>query len=107
MVFDNGIRSARSRLLEVDPLALRIVWRFQGDPPASFYSSEMGAAQQLPNGNVLVTESEKGRVFEITREGEVVWDFFVPDVDRRRRRRKTLYRMTRLGTDVVDRLLAR
>jgi hypothetical protein len=38
-----------------------------------------GGAQRLPNGNTLITESDKGRAFEVTREGEIVWDFYNPD----------------------------
>ena len=44
-----------------------------------FFSAVQGAAQALPNGNVLVTESTKGRVFEVTRDGEIVWEFWNPD----------------------------
>jgi hypothetical protein len=28
-----------------------------------------------PKGNTLVTESERGRVFELTREKEIVWEY--------------------------------
>ncbi len=38
----------------------------------------MGANQPLPNGNVLITESDFGRVFEVTRDGEIVWEFNSP-----------------------------
>jgi hypothetical protein len=38
----------------------------------------MGAVQRLPNGNTLVTESEGGRVIEVTRDGEIVWEFHTP-----------------------------
>jgi hypothetical protein len=31
--------------------------------------------QQLPNGNLLVTEATDGRAFEITREGKIVWEY--------------------------------
>ncbi len=33
----------------------------------------MGKQQWLPNGNLLLTESTKGRAFEIDRGGEIVW----------------------------------
>jgi hypothetical protein len=38
----------------------------------------MGSAQRLPNGNTLITESAFGRVFEVTKEGEIVWDYVNP-----------------------------
>jgi len=80
LVFDNGVRTRRSRIVELDPLTREIVWTFEGDPPAEFYSIQMGACQGLANGNVLVTESQKGRAFELTRDHQVVWEFFNPDV---------------------------
>ena len=51
-----------------------------------FFSATMGSVQRLPNGNTLVTESLSGRVFEITPENDVVWDYVTPD------RRNVLYR---------------
>ncbi len=34
--------------------------------------------QRLPNGNTLITGSSGGRIFEVTRDGEIVWEFFNP-----------------------------
>ena len=33
-------------------------------------------SQWLPNGNLLITESMRGRAFEIDQHGEIVWDYF-------------------------------
>jgi hypothetical protein len=79
LIFDNGPRRGWSRLVQLDPTRRRIVWSCRGNPPESFFSVTGGAAQALPNGNVLVTESTKERVFEITRDGEIVWEFWNPD----------------------------
>src|SRR5258706_14516162 len=38
----------------------------------------MGNAQRLPNGNTLITESSFGRFFEVTKEGEIVWEYVNP-----------------------------
>ena len=35
----------------------------------------MGKHQYLPNANILVSEAEGGRVFEITPAGKMVWSF--------------------------------
>jgi len=35
----------------------------------------MGTHQRLINGNILITESVAGRVFEATPDGEVVWEY--------------------------------
>jgi hypothetical protein len=107
LVFDNGKRRGWSRVLEVDPVARRIAWEHRGEPPAAFYSRRMGGCQALANGNLLVTSSEQGRAFELTREGAVVWEYWSEDVDERRRRRATLHRLTRHPEALTARLLAR
>ena len=40
-----------------------------------------GCAQRLPNGNTLVTEANDGHVFEVTTDGDVVWDYVNTDRD--------------------------
>ena len=34
--------------------------------------------QRLPNGNTLITEGSDGRVFEVTPDHEIVWEFISP-----------------------------
>lgn len=80
LVFDNrGGKDGKSRAVEFDPLTREIVWSYQGDPAEAFYSREAGTIQRLPNGNTLITESENGRGFEVTKEGEIVWEFYNPN----------------------------
>ena len=64
-----------SRIIEFDPVSRRVVWQYVGDRANPFYSEVRGMQQPLENGNVLVTESEGGRAFEITRAGKVVWEY--------------------------------
>ncbi len=78
LLFDNGRRLKRSRVIEVDPKTSRIVWSYEGDPPETFYSFFRGAAQRLPNGNTLITDSANGRIFEVTHDGEAVWTYYAP-----------------------------
>lgn len=79
LLFDNrGGPGGRSRLLEIDPTDGRIVWQYAGDEQHPFYSSWRGRQQRLPNGNVLVTESSGGRLFELTRDQRVVWEYINP-----------------------------
>ncbi len=98
LVFDNGTRRGYSRVIEVEPASGRIVWEFSGNPQRSLRSRRKGGCQKLPNGNVLITESEKGRAFEVTRRGETVWSFLNPDLDADQARRRPIYRMTRFDT---------
>lgn len=37
--------------------------------------------QRLPNGNTLVMSGGHGHMFQVTRNGEVVWEYIVPVVD--------------------------
>lgn len=50
----------------------------------------------MPNGNTLITESGKSRIFEVTPQGEVVWDFYNPYIDMENKRRAVIYRMARI-----------
>jgi len=64
--------------VEVNPATGKIEWEYKSDPPSDFYTSIMGGCERLPNGNTLITESMKGRVFEVTPEGEMVWEYIIP-----------------------------
>jgi hypothetical protein len=41
----------------------------------------MGSAQRLWNGNTLVCESAFGRLFEVTPDGRLVWEYVIPFFD--------------------------
>jgi hypothetical protein len=79
LVFDNlGPGGKRSRVLELDPRTQGITWSYGGGEDVDFFSKTLGSCQRLPNGNTLITESENGRAFEVTREGEIVWEMINP-----------------------------
>jgi len=75
LIFDNGTNRGWSRVIELNPLTEEIVWEYHAEPKEDFYTKEMGNNFKLPNGNILICESMKNRIFEITPDGEVVWDF--------------------------------
>ncbi|MCJ7421781.1 arylsulfotransferase family protein [Sphingomicrobium astaxanthinifaciens] len=78
-LFNNRTRYlGQSQLMEYDPAtdAARVL--YPRAPEDRFYSWIMGTQQALPNGNFLLTESAAGRVIEVTRAGEVVWDYRMP-----------------------------
>lgn len=84
LVFDNGeyrrysTKYSYSRVVEIDPKTNKIVWEYKDDPPFAFYSGNQCGAQRLPNGNTLICESLAGRVFEVSKQGEVVWEYMSP-----------------------------
>ncbi len=78
LLFDNRGFRGFSRVVEVDPAGGDLVPVWAGDPPSAFYSEQAGSCQRLANGDTLITESEHARAFEVTPEGEVVWEFRSP-----------------------------
>lgn len=97
LLFDNGLLRGYSRVLELEPASQEIVWEYTGSPPEDFYSPIMGAAQRLPNGNTFITHSWKGRLFEVTSSGDIVWDFYNPHIFKGTHRRATIYKARRFA----------
>lgn len=84
LLFDNGSSrhnagvNAFSRALEFDMSSNEIVWQYQDNPNFHFQSSTLSGVDPLPNGNVLIAEGTRGRIFQVTREGDVVWEYVNP-----------------------------
>ena len=102
LVFDNGPRSPHSWVIALDPETGKVVWQYTADPPEAFFSHIKGGYEKLPNGNSLIAELERGRVIQATPEGDVVWEFFNPDVNEEEQTRASIYRMTRLRSGILD-----
>ncbi|NTX21301.1 aryl-sulfate sulfotransferase [Burkholderia cepacia] len=93
LVFDNQgpagfpqVRSAMvrgSRVLEIDPIKQEIVWQYRGTDSGrdawTFDSAFISSARRLPNGNTLIDEGMNGRFFQITPQGEIVWEYVSPN----------------------------
>ncbi|MDP6179394.1 MAG: aryl-sulfate sulfotransferase [Desulfatiglandales bacterium] len=83
--FNNALRDF-SRVLEFDPVTLKVVWQytpveagFEHPVDSSrFYSPFISSVQRLPNGNSLIVEGSGGRIFEVTPEHEIVWEYISP-----------------------------
>ncbi|MEM7021163.1 MAG: arylsulfotransferase family protein [Pseudomonadota bacterium] len=67
-----------SRIIQFDPQSYQISWRYDGTDEQPFWTNVRGAQQRLPNGNTLITESEGGRLIEVTLDGDIVWEFHNP-----------------------------
>jgi hypothetical protein len=65
-------------VLEIDPATMEIVWKFQEARVADFFSPRLSNAQRLPNGNTLINEGWFGRFFEVTSDGDIVWEYVNP-----------------------------
>jgi hypothetical protein len=73
-VFDNHSGSDASRILSIDPGSREVRVLFAGSAETPFYSWQRGKHQVLPGGNLLLTESEHGRVLEVAPDGTVIWE---------------------------------
>lgn len=71
-----------SRILEIDPIKKEIVWQYTAldseQPVWDFFSSYISSARRLPNGNTLIDEGMNGRIFQVTADGEIVWEYVSP-----------------------------
>ncbi len=67
-----------SSVIEMDPETGEIVWEYKSKSENSFYSHHISGAQRLPNGNTMVCSGNHGHIFEVTKEGEVVWEYINP-----------------------------
>lgn len=105
LLFDNGRRSEASRVIEVDPFTREIVWSYDGRPDDPFYSVFRGAAQRLPNGNTLITDSTNGRVVEVTTDGDIVWTYFTLKTGDETR--EVVHNVSRIVGDRASRIEAR
>jgi hypothetical protein len=59
-----------------------IAWAYADPVPPSFFSPYMGNAQRLPGGNTFVNEAAHGRLFEVTPQHEIVWEYVIPYFER-------------------------
>lgn len=99
-----------SRILEIDPVTLEIVWQYTPTEAGfvapldsyRFYSPYISSAQRLPNGNTLITEGADGRIFEVTREHELVWEYISPY--KNKRNSNMVYRAYRVPYEWVPQL---
>jgi len=76
----NVARRMSSRVLEINPVTFEKVWEYSidGTEQIRFFSQYVSSAQRLPNGNTMINEGAGGRIFEITVEGELVWEYVNP-----------------------------
>jgi len=93
--FNNGQRRPGKEFSSVEDLVLPFTTengfvRREGRPfgpeapawiysePENFFSAFISGAQRFTNGNTLICEGKDGRVFEVTKEGRIVWDYLNP-----------------------------
>ena len=87
LFFANGYNAPKnelphSRVIELNPATGEEVWAYTGAPPWSFFSPHISGCQRLWSGNTLICEGLWGRIFEVTPDGETVWEYVSPYFNR-------------------------
>jgi hypothetical protein len=123
LVFDNGgaagygfpgpaapdgrdsVRRGSSRVVEINPVTFAKVWEYSiaGAESYRFFSHYVSGAQRLANGNTMITEGADGRIFEVTTDGEIVWEYVSPYFTRNGRTNR-VYRAYRVPYDWIPQL---
>lgn len=100
LLFDNGSRRGYSRVIEIDRASNEVAWEYTARPRDSFYSMNISGAQRLPNRNTLITEGRSGRLFEVTSDGDTVWEYINPfEFSHRGQRSRSVFRAYRYAPD--------
>jgi len=99
LIFDNGMNLPsvkasgtywgidHSRVIELNAKGRKVweyshkdkSWKFPIKKSFLFNSPYIASAQRLANGNTLVCEGATGRLLEVTKKGEIVWEYVNPD----------------------------
>jgi len=53
-------------------------WNYHAEDSTSFYSFFISGARRSPNGNTMICSGQTGRLFEVTYEGDIVWEYVSP-----------------------------
>ncbi|HXV64495.1 MAG TPA: aryl-sulfate sulfotransferase [Vicinamibacteria bacterium] len=93
-VFNNGGERGWSSVVEISPAVdgsggyplaegeawgpEKPLWVYEAPERESFYAPFISGAVRLENGNTLICSGPQGRYFEVTPNGEIVWEYLNP-----------------------------
>lgn len=55
-----------------------LTWEYIADPPESIFNSNQGGLSFTPDGNVLISNTNKGEFLEVNLQKEIVWKYVSP-----------------------------
>ncbi len=73
-IYNNNMHRGYSSIIEVDPRSMERRTLIDG-ADYDFYTWHRGKHEELPDGTMLITSPEQGRVFEVAPDGTVTFDF--------------------------------
>jgi hypothetical protein len=93
LIFNNGTRRSGGNYSSVDEIVPPVdgngnytsdgpaapTWTYTADNPTDFYAERVSGAQRLANGNTLICDGVNGVFFEVTPEGEIIWEYDLGD----------------------------
>jgi hypothetical protein len=104
LVFDNGTYRGNSIVREVVPDTGQAIWQYEDGE--DFFSPFRAGNQRLPNGNTFICECDAGRLFEVTPDKEIVWEYWSPFVNQGPHHLgKRIHRATRYPPEAVEPIL--
>ena len=74
-IYNNNMHLRDSEIVRIDPATGSYEVVFASSEQTPFYTWMRGKHQTLANGNILITEPQRGRVFEIDADGKLVWEY--------------------------------
>ncbi len=54
------------------------VWKYTAPEDNPIFAPFISSVERLQNGNTLISVGPQGRFFEVTTEGEIVWEYWLP-----------------------------
>jgi hypothetical protein len=94
LIFNNGTDWGDSSVIEIKPpigsdgkytrpaglpFGAAVVWQYdEYATPGTFFAAFISSAQRLSNGNTLINNGPAGYFFEVTRNGNKVWEYINP-----------------------------
>ncbi|HEX7252209.1 MAG TPA: arylsulfotransferase family protein [Thermoanaerobaculia bacterium] len=102
LLFDDlGSMRKTPRVLEVDPFSQEVLWSFGTTVDQPMLPGSGGSVERLRGGNTLITETDAGRVREVTLDNRVVWEFANPNrVGKNQEFVAFIYLMERVPSDL-------
>jgi hypothetical protein len=72
---------ALPQVVELDPITKKRVWVYPSEKERTLISENGCSAYPMPNGHLLISYEDNKSVVEVTRHGEIVWEWFPYNLD--------------------------
>jgi len=56
----------------------KLTWNYVAKDTVSYYAPFVSGGHRLKNGNTFITEGPKGRLFEVSPSGDILWEYHIP-----------------------------